>query len=41
MTEDARKNPAGRSEPEGWPLKDVWEKYEDIAMNFNDLLKLG
>ncbi len=23
---------------EGWPIKVVWEKYEDIAMHFNDLL---
>lgn len=23
---------------EGWPIKDVWEKYEEIAMHFNDLL---
>ncbi len=22
----------------GWPIKDLWEKYEDIAMHFNDLL---
>lgn len=23
---------------EGWPIKELWEKYEDIAMHFNDLL---
>jgi len=23
---------------EGWPLYDVWAKYEEIAMHFNDLL---
>jgi hypothetical protein len=38
MSENPGKNPTGRAEPEGWPLKDVWEKYEDIAMHFNDLL---
>jgi hypothetical protein len=38
MSKDARNTPAGRVKPEGWPLKDVWEKYEDIAMHFNDLL---
>jgi hypothetical protein len=38
MTEDAEKGPSAQLEPEGWPLKDVWEKYEDIAMHFNDLI---
>lgn len=38
MTDDAGKGPPERFEPEGWPLKDVWEKYEDIVMHFNDLL---
>jgi hypothetical protein len=38
MSEIPEKNPTGRLKPEGWPLKDVWEKYEDIAMHFNDLL---
>jgi len=38
MSEVPEKNPTGRLKPEGWPLKDVWEKYEDIAMHFNDLL---
>src|SRR5665811_1811727 len=38
MSENPGKNPTGRAEPEGWPLKDLWEKYEDIAMHFNDLL---
>jgi hypothetical protein len=38
MTEDAGKGPTGPFEPEGWPLKDVWEKYEEIAMHFNDLI---
>jgi len=23
---------------EGWPIYDLWKKYEDIAMHFNDLL---
>jgi hypothetical protein len=23
---------------EGWPIYDLWTKYEDIAMHFNDLL---
>jgi hypothetical protein len=23
---------------EGWSIKELWEKYEDIAMHFNDLL---
>ena len=29
-----------RTEPtnEGWPIYDLWTKYEDIAMHFNDLL---
>jgi hypothetical protein len=29
-----------RTEPtdEGWPIYDLWAKYEDIAMHFNDLL---
>lgn len=22
----------------GWPINDLWEKYEEIAMHFNDLL---
>lgn len=26
------------SPEEGWPICDVWKKYEDIAMHFNDLL---
>lgn len=38
MSKDARNTPTGRVKSEGWPLKDVWEKYEDIAMHFNDLL---
>ncbi len=38
MSEDAGKDSTGRFEPEGWPLKDVWDKYEGIAMHFNDLL---
>jgi hypothetical protein len=33
MTEDAGKGPTGQFEPEGWPLKDVWEKYEEIAIH--------
>src|SRR5262245_53550618 len=24
--------------PNGWPIKELWEKYEDVAMHFNDLL---
>ncbi|MBY0539348.1 hypothetical protein K2P56_02860 [Patescibacteria group bacterium] len=24
--------------PQGWPLKDLWDKYEEVAMHFNDLL---
>ena len=24
--------------PEGWPVFDLWKKYEEIAMHFNDLL---
>ena len=29
-----------RTEPtdQGWPIYDLWTKYEDIAMHFNDLL---
>ena len=29
-----------RTEPtnEGWPIYELWAKYEDIAMHFNDLL---
>lgn len=23
---------------EGWPIRELWEKYEDIAMHFNDLI---
>jgi hypothetical protein len=23
---------------DGWPIKELWEKYEEIAMHFNDLL---
>jgi hypothetical protein len=38
MSEETGKGQTGRAEPEGWPLKEVWEKYEDIAMHFNDLL---
>ena len=25
-------------EEEGWPIREVWKDYEDIAMHFNDLL---
>lgn len=25
-------------ESEGWPVFDLWQKYEEIAMHFNDLL---
>jgi hypothetical protein len=27
-----------KSEERGWPLKEVWKDYEEIAMHFNDLL---
>lgn len=29
-----------KSQPtqDGWPIKELWEKYEDIAMHFNELL---
>jgi hypothetical protein len=23
---------------EGWPIRELWEKYEEIAMHFNDLI---
>jgi hypothetical protein len=26
------------SDQNGWLIKDLWEKYEDVAMHFNDLL---
>jgi hypothetical protein len=26
------------TEEQGWPIKELWEKYEDIAMHFNDLI---
>jgi hypothetical protein len=26
------------TDDEGWPIFDVWKKYEQIAMHFNDLL---
>jgi len=38
MSEVPEKISTGPLNPEGWPLKDVWQKYEDIAMHFNDLL---
>lgn len=41
MTENAetpRELPGAAGGEEGWPVKDLWEKYEDIAMHFNDLL---
>ena len=27
-----------QSTADDWPIKDLWEKYEDIAMHFNDLI---
>jgi hypothetical protein len=27
-----------QSTEQGWPVFEVWTKYEDIAMHFNDLL---
>jgi hypothetical protein len=29
---------AGMSDHEGWPIRELWEKYEDITMHFNDLI---
>lgn len=26
------------TEPTGWPIYETWQKYEDVAMHFNDLL---
>jgi hypothetical protein len=26
------------SDHEGWPIRELWEKYEEIAMHFNDLI---
>jgi hypothetical protein len=37
MTEEVRSFEE-RLDSEGWLIKDLWEKYEDIAMHFNDLL---
>jgi hypothetical protein len=28
----------GMTEEPGWPIHKLWEKYEDIAMHFNDLI---
>src|ERR1039458_745986 len=28
----------GRFSGDGWAIKELWEKYEKIAMHFNDLL---
>jgi hypothetical protein len=28
----------GEPTPEEWSIKELWEKYEEIAMHFNDLL---
>jgi len=28
----------GRFSGDGWAIKELWEKYEEIAMHFNDLL---
>jgi hypothetical protein len=28
----------GEVNPEGWPIKELWGKYEEITMHFNDLL---
>ena len=41
MLKRVEKSTRGRKtpkEPEGWPLFEVWNKYEKIAMHFNDLL---
>jgi hypothetical protein len=29
---------AGMSDHEGWPIRELWEKYEEITMHFNDLI---
>lgn len=34
--DDATKK-EGRFSGDGWPIKELWEKYEEIAMHFNDL----
>lgn len=26
------------SEHEGWPIRELWEKYEEVTMHFNDLI---
>jgi hypothetical protein len=26
------------SDHEGWPIRELWEKYEEITMHFNDLI---
>jgi len=28
----------GRFSGDDWAIKELWEKYEEIAMHFNDLL---
>jgi hypothetical protein len=39
MAEEAsNKIEAVDANEEGWPIFDVWDKYEAIAMHFNDLL---
>jgi hypothetical protein len=41
MSESAQKSQERQTTPaenDGWPIKEVWEKYEQIAMHFNDLL---
>ena len=38
MSKETSKDPTRQLDPEGWPLKDLWEKYEQIAMHFNDLI---
>lgn len=41
MSENVHKGqdgPMATTGNDGWPIKEVWEKYEEIAMHFNDLL---
>lgn len=41
MSQDVKQNeelPGAPAGEEGWDVKDLWDKYENIAMHFNDLL---
>ena len=38
MIDEEKSTQTSRFESEEWSIKELWEKYEEIAMHFNDLL---